>query len=225
MSITGSKFNVIVADPPWMYQKNSGINGPGDGAPGIAEREYPTMTGDQIASLPVSDLAADDAHVFMWTTNPKMFGGRHTPQTAAELLAAWGFEFRTLLTWVKTTKVGEVSGGGMGHYFRGATEHIAYGTRGRARIEPSRRLPNVIMAPATGHSRKPEAFFDLVEATCDGPYLELFARRPRLGWSAWGNEFENDVALSVPSNGPSRIGSADVLWEAGWQPGSISEDK
>jgi N6-adenosine-specific RNA methylase IME4 len=189
------KFAVIVADPPWMYQKNVSAQYEGSRAIGVAEGVYPTMTTEDIAALPVADLADDDAHLFMWTTNPKMFGGRFSGMTAEQIVAAWGFEYRTILTWVKTTNAGVPLVGGMGHYFRGATEHVIYATRGKAKIPVDRREPNFIFAPRRGHSQKPPEFMAMVERVCDGPYLELFARRARPGWSAFGNEVEEEAVL------------------------------
>lgn len=193
----GQKFNVITADPPWMYQKRpgnktAGVEGMGEGVKGIAEREYPTMTNEELAEMPVRDLAAADSHLFLWFTNPGTFGNRFSDVDPEDIARAWGFEFRTILTWVKTAKHGGVNAGGMGWYFRGATEHVLYATRGKAKIDSHRREPNVFLAPPTGHSRKPDAFIEKVERTVDGPYLELFARRARPGWSAFGNQIESD---------------------------------
>jgi N6-adenosine-specific RNA methylase IME4 len=78
----------------------------------------------------------------------------------------------------------------MGFYFRGETEHVLFGVRGKLPIPPDRRLKNVFTAPKTGHSRKPTHFFDLVERVSPGPYVELFSRDPRLGWDSWGHGYE-----------------------------------
>ncbi len=210
--LAGQRFNVITADPPWMYQKrpglkSEGVEGMGEGVKGIAEREYPTMTNEELAAMPIRDLAADDAHLFMWFTNPGTFGNRFSDVDPEDIARAWGFEFRTILTWVKTAQHGGVSGGGMGWYFRGATEHVLYATRGKAKIESHRREPNVIMAPARGHSVKPHEFIEKVERACDGPYLELFARRPRDGWTVFGNQIpEPDNALDFAGTLSSRSG-------------------
>ena len=190
MNLPAGPFSVIVADPPWMYQKNPGANGPRDGANGIAERHYGTMSNQEIMGLPVADVAADDAHLFMWVTNPYLFGGRFSNITAEQIVNAWGFSYKTTLTWVKTTKAGEPTKGGLGWFFRGATEHVIYATRGKAKIPPHLRESNVIMAPANRHSAKPDAFMEMVERVTEGPRLELFARTPRPGWNAWGNEIQ-----------------------------------
>lgn len=188
--LPGGPFDVIVADPPWMYQKRPGLKGKGEhGAPGIAEAVYSTLTNEQIALLPVGDVAAKDAHLFMWFTNPGVFGGRFSDVTPEQIAKAWGFQFKTLLTWVKTTKAGAVNQGGMGWYFRGCTEHVLYATRGKAGIPPDLREPNVLLAPRSGHSAKPPEFMELVERVIpETRRLELFCRIPRPGWTAWGNE-------------------------------------
>ena len=185
-------FDVIVADPPWKYQKSPGAKHP-DREPGKrggqAERQYPTMTNEEIAAMPVEKVAADAAHLFMWFTNPGMFGGRFSTITPRDIAEAWGFEFKTVLTWVKTTQAGDPSRGGMGWFFRGCTEHVLYATRGGAGIPSHLREPNVILAPKGAHSAKPDAFSELVERVTPGARrLELFARSPRPGWTVWGNE-------------------------------------
>ncbi len=181
-------YSVIVADPPWMYQKQPGLHGSGDGPVGTAERHYQTMTNEQIAALPVAGLARASAHLFMWVTNPGIYGGRFSDVTPADIAAAWGFEYKTTLTWVKTGSDGRPIGSGMGWYFRGCTEHVLYATRGDASISSERRVANVVLAPRGRHSAKPEQFFRIVEAVADGPYLEMFSRRRRRGWDSWGND-------------------------------------
>jgi N6-adenosine-specific RNA methylase IME4 len=182
-------YGVIVADPPWMYQKAPGSKGAQAGAPGVAETRYDTMTNEQIAALPVARIAADTAHLFLWITNPGIYGGRFSDLDPARIAGAWGFEYRTMLTWVKTTSDGDVMRGGMGWYFRGCTEHVLYATRGKAAIPADLREPNVILAPRGGHSAKPWEFYAMVErVTPDVRRLEMFARLPRPGWDVWGNQ-------------------------------------
>jgi N6-adenosine-specific RNA methylase IME4 len=194
------KYATLVIDPPWRY-------GPGTLPPSThggrtAEDNYPTMTNRDILALPVGDLAADDAHLYLWVTNPRLYGERDDDSiNPNDLMKAWGFVYKTCLTWVKRQV-------GLGFYFRGKTEHVLFGVRGRLPVPPSNRRPNVFetecdgdglafVAPRGpgGHSSKPDVFYDLVEATSPGPYLELFARRQRLGWATWGNEAFQDVAL------------------------------
>jgi N6-adenosine-specific RNA methylase IME4 len=188
-------YSAIVADPPWMYQKAPGEKQPGGratpgGRGGQAEHHYSTMTNEEILALPVRGLAAKQAHLYLWFTNPGAWGGRFSDVTPHDIAAAWGFEFKTIITWVKTDAAGGVNRGGMGWYFRGATEHVLFATRGDLQTPEATREPNVIMAGRGRHSEKPGAFFDLVQRNSPPPYVELFARAPRLGWEAWGKGYE-----------------------------------
>lgn len=186
--VPGGPFEVVVADPPWMYQKRPGVKTGGAGPSGTVERVYPTLTNEEVASLPVKDIVADDAHLFLWFTNPGMFGNRFSDVDPEDISRAWGFEFRTIITWVKTNKDGSPTGGGMGWYFRGCTEHVLYATRGKASIPAAIREKNLIMAPRGKHSVKPPEFMEMVERVTTGARIELFARGARPGWAAWGNE-------------------------------------
>lgn len=190
-------FHVITADPPWLYQKQPGTKTQSQasgGRGGTAEQHYPTLSNEQIAALPVADVAADDAHLFLWVTNPGVYGGRFSDLHPAQIAEAWGFQYQTMLTWVKTTGDGDVDRGGMGWYFRGATEHVLYATRGKAGIPSGLRVPNVILAPRGRHSAKPMEFYRMVEKVTEGPRLELFARYPRAGWETWGNQADGGRA-------------------------------
>lgn len=159
------KFRTIYADPPWPFDDTA--------TRGAAENHYPTMSIAEICALPVSDLAADDAHLYLWTTNSHLHDAFH-------VVAAWGFEYKTLITWVKPQI-------GLGHYFRGATEHILFCVRGNLPMSQVGER-NWFEAPRQEHSRKPAFFYELVERCSPGPRLELFARTKRAGWVAWGNE-------------------------------------
>jgi N6-adenosine-specific RNA methylase IME4 len=156
-------FSTVVADPPWQYDNKA--------TRGAAEDHYGTMDLDQLAALEVP--AADDAHLYLWTTNGFL-------RQAFDLLDAWDFTYKSCLTWCKPQI-------GMGNYFRNTTEHVLFGMRGRL---PTNRndVPTHFLADRTRHSAKPDSFMDLVESCSPGPYLEMFARRRRMGWSSWGNE-------------------------------------
>jgi N6-adenosine-specific RNA methylase IME4 len=144
---------------------------------------YTTMTNAEVAALPVGELADDDAELYLWVTNPRLYGERDGQCSPLAIIEGWGFEYKTLLTWVKTGALG------LGFYFRGQTEHVLYCTRGDVKIPPARRESNVITAPRRGHSEKPDAFYDLVERVSPEPRVELFARRARLsGWDYWGDQ-------------------------------------
>lgn len=186
--LAGQKFGTIIADPPWLYQKKPGPPLRSGGRGAVAEHHYPTMPNDALRDLPVGDLAADTACLLLWCTNPGVFGGRFSETDPEDIARAWGFEYRTLLTWVKTTRDGAVMRGGMGWYFRGCTEHVLVCTRGKLRIPSAERVPNVIMAPRSSHSTKPSHLHEFAEKSLPGPYLELFARSRRPGWASWGDQ-------------------------------------
>jgi N6-adenosine-specific RNA methylase IME4 len=160
---TPEVFSAIVIDPPWRYYKV--------GTRGAAEDHYPTMSLEELAALELP--AADDAHLYLWVTNGFLREG-------FDLLDAWGFTYKTTLTWCKPQI-------GMGNWFRNSTEHVLFGVRGKC---PTLRndVPTHFTANRTRHSAKPESFYDLVESCSAGPWLEMFARRRRFGWHVWGNE-------------------------------------
>jgi N6-adenosine-specific RNA methylase IME4 len=173
-----SEYRTIVADPPWRYQKDTSMGA----KPGAAEAHYATMGMREIAALPVSNLADDDAHLYLWVTVPRLYGDRDDFSfSPINVMQAWDFEFKTMLTWRKNTL-------GMGWYFRAKTEHVLFGVRGDAPIPASLREANVFDGPVLGHSMKPDSFYDLVERVSPEPRVELFARRARFGWDYWGDQ-------------------------------------
>jgi N6-adenosine-specific RNA methylase IME4 len=185
-------YGTIVLDPPWQYVKGPRrerpVHGRRRGSP-VADGRYSTMTHEEIAALPVGDLAADAAHLYLWVTNPKLFGHDHSGKVRSgpapiDMLEGWGFRYITLLTWVKT------GAPGLGWYYRGATEHVLFGVRGAATIDSALRMTNVIEAPRRGHSEKPPAAYDVIERVSPGPYVDLFSRQPRFGWDSWGFGYE-----------------------------------
>ena len=187
-------YRTIVADPPWQYRKSSteGSTGkPHNLKRHVESGHYQTLTMRQIAALPVCEFAADNAHLYLWVTNPRLFGDRSDNSfNPSHIMQAWGFEYRTMLTWVKQ------GAPGMGNYFRINTEHVLFGVRGNCQMPPALREPNVFYAPKAGHSIKPASFLDLVERVSPGPYLEMFARRARFGWDFWGDESLNTAVVS-----------------------------
>lgn len=168
------RFATIVADPPWSYRVSAGVQG-------AIGTQYATMSNAEIAALPIADLAAADAHLYLWVTNPRLFAEPHDDCGPIDIVRAWGFNYKTTLTWVKKP------GLGIGFYFRGDTEHVLFATRGSAPIEASLRVSNVFAAPRGGHSAKPDCFYDLVEQVSPAPRLEIFARRARFGWDYAGD--------------------------------------
>lgn len=157
-------YSVVVIDPPWRYDNTA--------TRGAAEDHYPTMS---VAELTAIDIPANPAgsHLYLWVTNGFIKEG-------FDLMDAWGFAYKTTLTWCKPQI-------GMGNYFRNNTEHVLFGVAGSL---PTLRndVPTWFVADRTRHSAKPESFYDLVESCSPGPYLEMFARRRRMGWGSWGNE-------------------------------------
>lgn len=164
-------FRVIVADPPWQYEKHR-LDPSQRGA-----TPYPTMTLDAIKALPVADMAANDAILWLWATNAFL-------PDAFSVATAWGFTYRTLLTWVKDKF-------GTGDWLRGQTEHCLLCVRGKPVVTLTNQS-TVIHSPLREHSRKPEEFYALVEKLCPGSKVELFARERREGWHAWGNEVRSE---------------------------------
>ena len=138
------------------------------------------MSVDEVCALRVNQLAADDAHLWLWTTNAAVHAAHH-------VIEAWGFTYRSCLTWIKPRL-------GLGNYLRNQTEHLLLGTRGKAPML-FRSQGSWMYAPVQEHSRKPDEIYAVIERCSPEPYLELFARRTRPGWDVWGNEVTCDVAL------------------------------
>ena len=184
--LQGQKFKTIVADPPWPYRRKSRGFSWRKGRPsGEATEmlEYPTMTLDEIAALPVNQLAEDDAHLYVWTTQKFIW---QTPG----IVELWGFRVSQILTWAKSP-----FGFSLGDSYGLATEFCLFARRGKLR--PTTRTNRDWWNWKRGrHSQKPEAFQDVVETVSPGPYLELFARRPRLNWTVWGNEVEANDSIT-----------------------------
>jgi N6-adenosine-specific RNA methylase IME4 len=180
-----SDYRVIAADPPWRFKSNSAAK-PGRNA----MRHYDTMSLVDIAALPVKDLAAKDAALFLWITGPFLAIGAHLP-----LMQAWGFEPTAMgFVWIKLNPRApqlffverDLATGG-GFTTRKNAEFCLIGKRGKS-IRQSAGVHEVIIEPRREHSRKPDEFFDRVERYSEGPYLELFARQSRAGWDCFGNE-------------------------------------
>lgn len=180
------KYDVIYADPPWDYGKMKERKKEHRG--GNPQSHYQTMSIDDICKLPIIELSKDDSCLFLWITNPKLRFG-------FDVMESWGFKYQTMLTWVKIDSSGKPINNGMGFYFRGATEHILFGTKGKFKIDIKNRIPNIIMAKRDAHSRKPILAYEMIERVTTGDRLELFARNKRLGWNTWGNEIVNDIEI------------------------------
>ena len=177
----GRRFGAILADPPWQFQNKTGKVAPEH----RRLSRYATLTLDDIKQLPVAQVAADVAHLYLWVPNALL------PEGLA-VMQAWGFRYKSNLVWHKVRKDGGSDGRGVGFYFRNVTELVLFGVRGRnARtLAAGRRQVNYLSSRKREHSRKPDELYPLIEACSPGPYLELFARGVRAGWTAWGNQAE-----------------------------------
>ena len=164
-------YRTILADPPWAIGQ-VGTRG--------AVVHYPVLSVKEICALAVGQVAADDAHLWLWVTNGTLFAGR-------TVMEAWGFSYRSCLTWIKPRL-------GLGPFLRNQTEHLLFGVRGQAPMQ-FRGQGTWLYAPVQEHSHKPEEQYAVIERCSLGPYLELFARRKRPGWEVWGAEVDCDVQL------------------------------
>ena len=184
-------FGTVLADPPWRFDNRTGKVAPEH----RRLSRYDTMTSKEIASLPVADLMARQAHCYLWVPNALLADG-------LMVLEGWGFDYKANLVWHKVRKDGGSDGRGVGFYFRNVTELVLFGARGKLRtLAPGRSQVNLFATRKREHSRKPDELYPIVEACSPGPRLELFARYPRDGWTVWGNESAGDVA---PRGRPSR---------------------
>ena len=180
------RYATIVADPPWQVDAGPrvGREGFGDATGASRPLAYPSLTVDQIAAMPISSVADDAAHLYLWTINRYL-------DDAFDIARSWGFRFSTLLTWTKNPM-----GGGLGGCYGISTEFVLFCRRGvlksTARVGTTwfnwKRPYDARGKPR--HSAKPTEFQAMVESVSPGPYLELFARAPRAGWDSWGNEVD-----------------------------------
>lgn len=167
--VEGAKFSTILADPPWPYS-----NGVSRGA---ARNHYSLESLDDICRLPVSDVAAADAHLHLWTTNAFL-------RQAFDVIDAWGFSYRSCLVWVKPQL-------GTGNYWRVSHEFLLLGIRGKLTF-PERTHRSWLLARRRRHSAKPKAIRRIIERVSPPPYLELYGRDSMLGgdWTVYGNQLE-----------------------------------
>jgi N6-adenosine-specific RNA methylase IME4 len=182
-----TRYRTIVADPPWAVHQppmryETGV-APPKGEPNRS-LPYPVMTASQIERVPVAGFADANAHLYLWTINRYV-------EAAYDIARAWGFQPSTLLTWCKAPM-----GLGVGGAYVLTTEFCLFARRGKGAF--MERHPSTWWNWKRGpHSAKPEAFLDIVEQVSPGPYLEMFARRNRLGWDTWGNESLEHVELAA----------------------------
>lgn len=169
-------YGVIMADPPWRFRTWTDTNDAKS-----ARRHYPLMGIDEICALPVREWAADDCALFIWATWPTIF------QTE-RVINAWGFRYSGLAwEWFKFNPATQKAAFGLGYGTRKNLEPCLLALRGKPHLK-SRSERDWLVAERQEHSRKPDEQYPRIEAMYDGPYLEMFARRARPGWSAWGNQ-------------------------------------
>ena len=166
----GERFGTIYADPPWNYGNQA--------TRAATDNHYVTMSVQDIAALPIAQIADENAHLHIWTTNGFLFETK-------EIIDAWGFTYKSCMVWVKPQM-------GIGNYWRVSHEFLLFGIRGKAPFR-SRSIKSWHEAKRGNHSAKPEAFRHFIEQASPGPYLELFARRPAHGWTVWGNEIAKNT--------------------------------
>jgi N6-adenosine-specific RNA methylase IME4 len=183
------RYKVIYADPPWTFSTYSR-----KGKGRSAEAYYDCMTLADIKALPVAEWAADDCVLLLWATDPLL-------EKAFEVIRAWGFTYKTVgFYWAKLRRPEPLYNEGnfftgLGFWTRANPESCLLATRGK----PHRLSANVrklIVSPRREHSRKPDEVYPRIEALCEGPYLEMFARSSRAGWDRWG--LDADVRKIAP---------------------------
>lgn len=196
----GQQFGTILADPPWQFQNRTGKVAPEH----KRLNRYETMQLDEICELPVAEIAADRAHLYLWVPNALLPEGM-------QVMKEWGFRYVSNIIWEKVRKDGGPDGRGVGFYFRNVTEILLFGVRGKnvRTLDMGRRQVNIIRSQKREHSRKPDEQYPIIEGCSWGPRIELFSRGTRKGWTVWGNQaddsykpdwttYSNNSAAPVP---------------------------
>jgi len=173
---TNKKYGVIYADPPWTFKTRSD-----KGKDKSPERHYPCMPLADIIRLPVDRITKDNAVLLMWVCDPML-------DQAFEVIKAWGFKYKTVgFTWAKQNKHGLGMFTGLGYWTRGNPEMCLLATKGKPK-RIHKDVKQLVLAPRGRHSEKPLLHGE-IERLCEGPYIELFARKKtRNHWDFWGNE-------------------------------------
>lgn len=177
-AIGSRTFRTLLVDPPWRFTNRTGKVAPEH----RRLRRYATLTTNEICRLPVGAICERVGHLYLWVPNALLADG-------LTVMAAWGFTYKTNIVWYKIRKDGGPDGRGVGFYFRNVTEILLFGVRGSLRtLKPGRTQVNLVSTRKREHSRKPDEVYGIIERCSPGPYLELFARQQRHGWTAWGDE-------------------------------------
>lgn len=182
-------YSLIVCDPPWQYELRENDSSHRGRCP------YPSMNDDAILNMPVGAIASSNAYLLLWVTN------NHLP-LGFRCLEHWGFEYKSVFTWVKVTKKHSSENPsplmGIGHYGRNTTEHFLVATKGNPGSFTNlglTNIPNVIFEKRSQHSKKPQGFWTIADRLGEklgGEKIELFARNIRPGWVTWGAEVQNN---------------------------------
>ena len=171
------KYKTIVIDPPWDISFAGKVKRRKNRA---SKLPYQTMNINDIKNLPIQEISEIGAHIYCWTTNKML-------KNTFDVFDSWGVGFHLVLVWTKPSFIAPA----MGYQF--ATEFLLLGFRGKP-MQKFKQIgkKNWICAPPkrNRHSTKPEAFYDLIEIMSPAPYIDVFARRSRLGWDVWGDEVE-----------------------------------
>lgn len=182
------KYGTIIADPPWAYDLTSKKAG----LVGYSDAHYEPLSTNSLCALPVGELAEDKAVLLLWVAKGLLPDG-------LEVMKAWGFNYKSMVVWGKIRKDGGVHGGGVGYWFRGAEEVCLVGNRkGSYRTGE----PSLYLSEKLRHSEKPVWLHRVAERHFPGPYLELFGRRSRAGWTVLGDEAPGDgkdIRVSIKS--------------------------
>lgn len=192
------KYNIIYADPPWSFNNKK----TGGSMKSGAQSQYDVMSLEEIKSLPVNEIAADDCVLFMWWVGSQ-------PQEALDVVQAWGFALKTMtgFNWVKLTKK-EKPFFGMGFWTRAGSECCLIATKGKPK-PISHSIRSVREAKVSKHSEKPDMFRkDIIKLCGDLPRVELFARAKFYGWDSWGNEIQSNIEMHAPEIKSTAVAAA-----------------
>jgi len=174
-------YGTILADPPWRFNNRTGKVAPEH----KRLNRYDTLSFEEIMEIPVSLVAAEKSHLYLWVPNALL-------QEGLEVMKEWGFQYKANIVWHKIRKDGGPDGRGVGFYFRNTTELVLFGIRGKMRtLSPGRSQVNIIRTRKQEHSRKPIELYQICEKCSPGPYLEIFARGKKEGWDVFGNQSED----------------------------------
>jgi N6-adenosine-specific RNA methylase IME4 len=200
--IENKGYQTVLADPPWRFTNRTGKVAPEH----KRLNRYGTLSLEEICEIPVSKVAGKNSHLYLWVPNALLIEG-------IMVLEAWGYKYKSNLVWHKIRKDGGPDGRGVGFYFRNTTELILFGTRGNMRtLAPGRSQVNIIRTQKQEHSRKPNELYEIIEKCSPGPYLEIFARGARPGWSVFGNQAEEyEIGWDTYANNSRKNTSANKL--------------